>query len=247
VEIIIRLDADSAACEAARLIAEELRANPQLVLGLATGRTMESVYHNLVRMHQEEDLDFSGCRTFNLDEYVGLATDDPSSYHHFMKERLFSKVNIDPCNTHLPDPKASHLKAECKHYERLIVEAGGIDLQLLGIGLNGHLGFNEPFSALQSRTHVQTLDRVTRNQNALLFSDPARMPHQAITMGVGTILEARRCILIATGSNKADIIARSIEGKMTAMITATALQLHPACTVVLDEAAASNLSRMQVK
>ena len=246
-EVIIRLDADSAAREAARLIAEELRANPQLVLGLATGRTMEPVYDNLVRMHREEGLDFSRCRTFNLDEYVGLATDDPSSYHHLMKERLFSKVNIDPRNTHLPDPKASDLKAECEHYEKLIAEAGGIDLQLLGIGLNGHLGFNEPFSALQSRTNVQTLDPVTLDQNAPLFPEPSRMPRQAITVGVGTILVARRCILLATGKSKADIIARSLEGPMTAMITATALQRHPACTVVLDEAAASNLSRLPVK
>jgi glucosamine-6-phosphate deaminase len=158
-----------------------------------------------------------------------------------MRQRFFDRVNIDQRRTHLPDGMAEDLEAECINYEKLIVTSGGIDLQVLGIGLNGHLGFNEPLSAFRSRTRVQTLSRVTRTQNAPLFPSPNDVPRRAITMGVGTILEARRCVLLATGIEKADIVARAFEGPMTAMITATALQLHATCTIVLDEAAASRL------
>jgi glucosamine-6-phosphate deaminase len=240
-EVIIQSNAEMAARMVADLIARALSAKPDLVLGLATGCTMESVYDQLVRKHQEEGLDFSRCRTFNLDEYIGLAADDPCSYHYFMRQRFFDGVNIDRRNTYLPDGMAEDLEAECANYEKLIAANGGIDLQVLGIGLNGHLGFNEPLSAFRSRTRVQTLSRVTRLQNAPLFPKPRLMPRRAITMGVGTILEARNCLLLATGLDKADIVARAIEGPLTAMITATALQLHPACTIVLDEEAAGNL------
>jgi glucosamine-6-phosphate deaminase len=240
-EVIIQANAESAAGCVAAIIAEELRAKPQLVLGLATGSTMEPVYVRLVRMHRESGLDFSRCRTFNLDEYAGLAAKDPSSYHYFMKDRFFAKVNIDLRHTHLPDGAAKDLAAECRHYEKLIAESGGIDLQLLGIGLNGHLGFNEPHSAFRSRTRVQALSRVTRARNAPLFPAPRQVPRRAITMGLGTILEARRCVMLATGKDKADIVARTLEGSLTAMIPATALQSHPACTIVLDKAAASSL------
>ena len=240
-EVIIQSNAEMAACTVADLIARALSAKPDLVLGLATGCTMESVYDQLVRKHQDEGLDFSRCRTFNLDEYVGLAADDPCSYHYFMRQRFFDGVNIDRRNTYLPDGMAEDLEAECANYERLIAANDGIDLQVLGIGLNGHLGFNEPLSAFRSRTRVQTLSRVTRLQNAPLFPKPRLMPRRAITMGVGTILEARYCLLLATGLDKAEIVARAIEGPLTAMITTTALQLHPACTIVLDEEAAGNL------
>jgi glucosamine-6-phosphate deaminase len=240
-EVVIQSNAEMAARTAADLIARALSAKPGLVLGLATGCTMESVYDRLVQQHQEEGLDFSRCRTFNLDEYVGLAAEDPCSYHYFMWQRFFDAVNIDLRNTHLPDGMAEDLEAECANYEKLIAANGGIDLQVLGIGLNGHLGFNEPLSAFQSRTRVQTLSRVTRSQNAPLFPKPRQVPRRAITMGVGTILEAQNCLLLATGVEKADIVARAIEGPLTAMITATALQLHPACTIVLDEAAAGSL------
>jgi glucosamine-6-phosphate deaminase len=240
-DVIIQSNTEMAARAVADLIARALSAKPDLVLGLATGCTMESVYDQLVRKHQEEGLDFSRCRTFNLDEYVGLAADDPCSYHYFMRQRFFDVVNIDRRNTYLPDGMAEDLETECASYERLIAANGGIDLQVLGIGLNGHLGFNEPLSAFRSRTRVQTLSRVTRSQNAPLFPKPRLTPQRAITMGVGTILEARHCLLLATGLDKADIVARAIEGPLTAMITATALQLHPACTIVLDEEAAGNL------
>jgi len=240
-DVIIQPDAEMAARTAADLIAQALSAKPDLVLGLATGCTMESVYDQLVRKHLEAGLDFSRCRTFNLDEYVGLAADDPCSYHHFMRKRFFDLVNLDLPNTNLPDGLAKDLDAECANYENLIASSGGIDLQLLGIGLNGHLGFNEPLSAFRSRTRVVTLSRVTRSQNAPLFPKPRQVPRRAITMGVGTILAARGCILLATGIEKARIVARAIEGPLTAMVTATALQLHPACTIVLDEEAAGSL------
>ena len=240
-EVIIQSNAELAAQAVANIIAQALCAKPDLVLGLATGCTMESVYECLLQRYQKEGLDFSRCRTFNLDEYVGLAVDDPGSYHYFMRRRFFDSVNIDLRNTHLPDGMAANLDAECANYEKLIAAAGGIDLQLLGIGLNGHLGFNEPLSAFRSRTRVQTLSRMTRAQNTPLFPKPGQMPHRAITMGVGTILEARRCLLLATGLDKAGVVARAIEGPLTAMVTATALQLHPACTIILDEAAAGKL------
>ena len=223
------------------MIAKELRANPTLVLGLATGRTMEAVYARLVQLHRERQLDFSLCRTFNLDEYGGLPGSDRHCYRHYMNHHLFLQVNIDLRNTHLPDGLAEDLDAECAQYERRISQCGGIDVQLLGIGRAGHLGFNEPLSALRSRTRVKALAPVTRAQNAPMFLHPDDVPHRAITMGVGTILDARRCILLATGAEKAEIVAKAVEGPITAMISATALQLHSRCTVVVDEAAAAKL------
>jgi glucosamine-6-phosphate deaminase len=241
VEAIIRPDLESAALLVARLISRELRANPSLVLGLATGRTMEAVYRLLVRMHREEGLDFSLCRTFNLDEYVGLAPGDTRSYRHYMHQRLFCQVNLDRRNTHLPNGQAADLDAECRDYEEKIQRCGGIDLQVLGVGQAGHIGFNEPLSALRSRTRVKALTPVTIEQNAAFFGGPENVPRHAITMGVGSILECRRCVLLATGPAKADVIAKAVEGPITAMISATALQLHARCTVVVDEAAASKL------
>jgi glucosamine-6-phosphate deaminase len=202
---------------------------------------MEPVYARLVAMHREENLDFSACRTFNLDEYVGLSPSDPHSYRHYMNRHLFHRVNIEPRNTHLPDGMAEDLDAECTKYEQLIGRAGGIDLQLLGIGQTGHLGFNEPLSAFRSRTMVRALSPVTRTQNGVLFENPDQIPRRAITMGVGTILDCRRCILLASGRSKAAIVAKALEGPITSMISATALQLHPQCLVVVDEAASGKL------
>jgi len=245
VEVIIQPDKESAARLVARLLAGDLRAKPPLVLGLATGGTMESVYQNLIRMHREEGLDFSRCQTFNLDEYVGLTAANPNSYHHYMHHHLFRAVNIVAQNTHLPDGVAADLDAECRRYEALIQQAGGIDLQLLGIGKAGHIGFNEPLSALRSRTRVKALAPATIKQNAPLFGGEDKMPRRAITMGVGTIIEARRCVLLATGNSKADVIAQAVEGPITSMISASALQLHPRCTVVVDEAAAAKLKEQE--
>jgi glucosamine-6-phosphate deaminase len=244
-EAIIRPTADKAALLVKQIIAGELRRNSSLVLGLATGRTMESVYDLLVQKHRHEKLDFSLCRTFNLDEYVGLKPSDPHSYRYYMHEHLFSKVNIDPRNTHLPNGMAKDLEAECHEYETKITKCGGIDLQILGIGRAGHIGFNEPLSALRSRTRVKTLSPVTVEQNAAIFGGAERVPRRAITMGVGTTLDCRRCILLATGESKADVISKAVEGPITSMISATALQLHPHCTVVVDEAAGSFLKEKE--
>lgn len=240
-EVIIRPDKDAAEWLVARMIAKELRVNPHLVLGLATGRTMERVYSHLVQMYREEALDFSLCSTFNLDEYVGLPAADRHSYRHYMNHQLFNQVNIDLRSTHLPDGMAKDLDAECENYEKLIQKFGGIDLQLLGVGKAGHIGFNEPLSALRSRTRVKALTPTTLEQNAALFASGEKVPRRAITMGVGTILDARRCILLATGDSKASIIAQAVEGPITSMISATALQWHCKCLVVVDEEAATQL------
>ena len=240
-EVIIQNDPASAAVLTARVIATQLRANPSLVLGLATGRTMLPVYDELARMHEEEALDFARCVTFNLDEYIGLTPDNPFSYRYYMNRNLFDRVNIAPRNTHVLNGMANDLDAECVEYERTITACGGIGLQLLGIGNDGHIGFNEPLSALRSRTRQKALTPATVAQNAPLFDNPDQMPRRALTMGVGTILESGRCIVLVTGEEKAEILARAVEGPITSMVTASALQLHPRCTYVVDEAAAMAL------
>jgi len=245
VEVIIQKDRAAAAALVAQVVARDLRAKPSLVLGLATGRTMELVYAELVRRHQQEKLDFSLCRSFNLDEYVGLAPEDPHSYRYYMNHHLFSRVNIDRRNTHVPNGVAADLQQECDLYERRIHECGGIDLQILGIGESGHIGFNEPLSALQSRTRMKALTPTTIRQNAPLFPKPEMMPRRGITMGVGTILESHRCILLATGREKAGVVAKAVEGPITSMISASALQFHPRCCFIVDEDAAAELQEKE--
>ena len=241
-EVIIRPDAAVAAQLAAQLIARAVTAKPDLVLGLATGRTMERVYDELAALHERSGLDFSRCTTFNLDEYIGLPAHSPYSYHEYMRRQLFSRANFSPARTHLPDGTAANLDAECRRYEQLMGDVGGIDLQLLGIGSDGHIGFNEPLSALRSRTRQKALTPSTLAANApYCGGDPAQMPRRAITMGVGTILEARHCLMLVTGASKAAILARAVEGPITAMVTASALQLHPHCQVLVDEEAAAHL------
>lgn len=240
-ELVIQSDAERAAWLVASLMAKALRRKPQLVLGLATGRTMEQVYSYLVHMHRKEGLDFSLCRTFNLDEYIGLPPEHPGSYRYYMNRHLFTHINIDRRNTYLPDGLAGDLPAACCRYEETIRETGGIDLQLLGIGADGHIGFNEPLSALRSRTRAVMLDPSTIAVNSTLFNQSSEMPNRALTMGVGTILDARAVLLLVTGKAKADILAKAVEGPVTSMISASALQFHPACQVIADEAAAERL------
>ena len=230
---------------AAHVIARTLNAKPNAVLGLATGSTPLGVYRELVRMHQADGLDFSQVTTFNLDEYVGLNRDDPNSYHYFMHENLFRHINIPRQNIYIPSGTTDNYEAFCQWYEDAIVKAGGIDLQLLGIGSDGHIAFNEPSSSLGSRTRIKTLARQTIEDNARFFPRAEDVPIYAITMGVGTILEARRILLLAAGENKSDAIARAIEGPITSMITASALQLHRDTECILDEAAASRLQMRQ--
>lgn len=241
VEILIQPDAVQAARLAAGLVANRLSRKPGLVLGCATGRTMERIYAELVMLHQCQGLDFSQCRTFNLDEYIGLEPSDPRSYHYYMRQHLFDKVNINLSNTHLPHGYATDLKAEAQRYEQEILNVGGIDLQLLGIGETGHIGFNEPLSALMSRTRDKALAPLTLQQNARFFGGADFVPKRALTMGVGTILEAKEIVMVVTGEAKADILAKATEGPITAMISATALQLHSNCKVIVDEAAARHL------
>ena len=244
-EVIIRPTAEAAARLTARLIADAIRAKPSLVLGLATGRTMESVYDALARMNAEEGLDFSGVTTFNLDEYIGLAPENECSYRYYMDRHLFSRINIRRENTHLPNGAAPDIDAECARYEERILATGGIDFQLLGIGQTGHIGFNEPLSAMRSRTRAKALTPQTIEQNAALFPRPELMPRRAITMGVGTILDSKRCLLLATGTEKAGVIAKAVEGPVTSMISASALQLHPKCNVIVDEDAAGRLENRE--
>ncbi|MBT3294931.1 MAG: glucosamine-6-phosphate deaminase [Verrucomicrobia bacterium] len=244
-EVIIRPDPTAATQLAAALIADQVRTKPSSVLGLATGATMERLYAELVRQHKEEGLDFSLVRTFNLDEYVGLSPEDPHSYRHYMNAQLFNHINIDIRNTHLPHGQAEDLKLECRRYEALMQACGGVDLQLLGIGRSGHIGFNEPLSALQSRTRDKALTPTTIEQNEGYFPTPADMPRCGITMGVGTILEARDIVMLVTGSSKAAVIAKAVEGPITSMISASALQMHPHCRTIVDEAAATDLTQQE--
>jgi glucosamine-6-phosphate deaminase len=240
-EVIIRETSNDASQLTADLIEQALIARPDLVLGLATGRTMEALYAILAQKHADAGLDFSGATTFNLDEYIGLPPEDKNSYRSYMNSHLFDRINIKPANTYLPNGVAPNLDQECRDYEALILDNGNVGLQLLGIGSTGHIGFNEPLSALRSRTRCKALTPGTIDQNSPLFDNPEDMPKRAITMGVGTILDSKRCIMLVTGEAKADIVAKAVEGPITSMISATALQLHPHCTVIVDEAAASKL------
>jgi glucosamine-6-phosphate deaminase len=211
------------------------------VLGLATGSTPLGLYRELARIHHEEGLDFSQNVTFNLDEYIGLPKDHPQSYHHFMSEHFFRHINLDPRNTHLPDGQASDVVEECQRYEALIEAAGGIDLQLLGIGRDGHLGFCEPGSSLSGRTSLVVLARETIDDNARFFRSIEEVPKYALSMGIGTVMEARRCLLLATGIGKAKAVRNAIEGALCSGCPASALQGHPDATVLLDEEAADLL------
>jgi len=242
VNIIILPSQEKVEAVAARFVADRVKAEPQLNLGCATGRTMEGIYDRLVRLAGSESLDFSGVSTFNLDEYVGVEPDSEQSYRHYMEKFLFSRVNIRPENTFIPSGTAADPEAEAAAFEREITGRGGIGLQLLGLGNNGHIGFNEPLSSFASRTRVVPLAPHTREQNAGNFGgNPDNVPTTAITMGVGTILETREALLIVTGAHKAEILARVVEGPIASRVTATALQLHPNCHVLVDEDAAAQL------
>src|SRR5438132_3960495 len=229
------------------LIRQKNSAGQHTVLGLPTGSTPVGVYRELIRMHKESGLDFSRVITFNLDEYFRLTPDDMHSYHRWMQETFFDHVNIKPANIHVPDGMIAEEDAAtyCADYEDRIRRAGGIDLQLLGIGRTGHIGFNEPGSTRHSRTRLATLDPVTRRDAAGDFYGEENVPQQALTMGVGTILEARKIVLMAFGEHKAQIVQRAAEGDMTDAIAASFLQRHPDTTFVLDRAAAGDLTAIR--
>ncbi|MCA9120872.1 MAG: glucosamine-6-phosphate deaminase [Planctomycetaceae bacterium] len=241
--VIIETIAEEVSQRGANFIAALIRRKPDCVLGLATGGTPLGVYAELIRMHRDEGLDFSQVTTFNLDEYVGLAATHPQSYRHFMQSNFFDHVNLLPSNTHVPDGRALDFQTHCRQYEQRIADAGGIDLQLLGIGSDGHIAFNEPGSSLGSRTRLKTLASETIQDNARFFGGADQVPRLAITMGVGTILESRQCLLLAMGKGKAAAIRSTIEGPVTAQVTASALQLHRDVIVVVDQDAGGWLSR----
>jgi len=236
-EIVIQPTAAAATTLAARLFVKAIRQKPACVLGLATGSTPLALYRELIALN----LDWRNVTTFNLDEYVGLSPEHSQSYYRFMQETLFQHVTIDKRNIHIPDGLAEDIPKFCADYETRIVEAGGIDIQLLGIGTDGHIGFNEPTSSLASRTRLKTLTPQTRRDNARFFGSEDEVPHHCITMGIGTILDARQCVLLAFGKNKAHAVADAVEGAVRAMNPASALQMHPNMTVFLDEDAASEL------
>lgn len=243
-EIIVKDTYEEVSQVAARVVAKTLNRKPNAVLGLATGSTPLGLYKELVRMHKDEGLDFSQVTTFNLDEYVGLTREHPQSYHYFMHENLFKHINIPKQNIHIPSGTTDNYEAFCQWYEQRIKECGGIDLQVLGIGSDGHIAFNEPSSSLGSRTRIKTLARQTIEDNARFFESAEEVPVYAITMGVGTILEARDIILLANKQSKAKAVADAIEGPVTSMCTASALQLHPHSMFILDRDAASALKML---
>lgn len=226
----------------ASVIAGLVRNRNRANLGLATGGTPVGTYQELIHIHQTEGLDFSNITTFNLDEYIGLAGDHPQSFRYFMQENLFAHVNIPAKNTHIPDGTSADPEAAADDYEAAIRAAGKIDLQLLGIGHNGHIGFNEPGSDDQSRTRVVDLTPQTIHSNARFFGDSVRdVPKTAITMGIGTIKQAKEIILLATGKDKAETIRKAVQGPYTEDHPASLLQDHKNVTFVLDAPAASKL------
>lgn len=230
-----------------QLVEERNAAGKTTVLGLATGSTPVRLYRELIRRHREEGISFARVQTFNLDEYYGLAGDHPESYRAFMQDQLFDHMDLKPENTHVPDGTAAREEvfASCRAYEKAIEQAGGIDIQILGIGRTGHIGFNEPGSSPDSRTRLVTLDSLTRRDAARDFRGEQNVPRHAITMGVGTILAARQLFLLAWGEAKAEVVHQAVEGSQTEAIPASFLQRHPDCLFCIDEAAASRLTRMR--
>lgn len=241
-EVILQPDYERMSKVAAQIVVEVLNAKPNAVLGMATGSTPLGLYKELVRLHQKEQIDFSRVTTFNLDEYVGLPVSHPQSYHYFMHENFFKHVNIPPQNINIPSGTTSNYPAFCDWYEQRIADCGGIDLQILGIGSDGHIAFNEPTSSLSSRTRLKTLSKQTIDDNARFFDRREDVPVYAITMGVGTILDARKLLLIGSGKAKAKAIAQAVEGPVTSMVTASAIQLHRDAVVIVDREAAADLT-----
>ncbi len=238
-EIIIQPTPEAATKVAARIIARLLREKPDAVVGLATGSTPLLLYRELAAMQ----LDWRRVTTFNLDEYVGLPREHPQSYHSFMWENLFRHLNIAKKNVHIPDGNAKDIPKFCAKYEKQIRAAGGIDLQVLGIGTDGHIGFNEPTSSLASRTRIKTLTQQTVKDNARFFGSEDKVPHHVITMGIGTIMDARQNVMLAFGPKKARAMAEAVEGPITSINPASVLQMHPVTKVCLDDEAAKRLKR----
>jgi glucosamine-6-phosphate deaminase len=240
-EIVVLPSPEAACLRAARIVARLVRAKPDAALGLPTGSTPRAIYAELVRLHRDEHLSFARVSAFNLDEYVGLAPDHPGSFRRALDEALYRQIDLPAAQAHAPAGTAADLAGACRDYEERIAAAGGLDLALLGLGRDGHIAFNEPTSSLASRTRIKTLAEETRAANQAAFGVDA-VPRHALTMGIATILSARRIVLVAFGAPKAEAVARSVEGPLAAMVPGSALQLHPHATVIVDDAAASRLT-----
>ena len=241
-EIIICNSPEEASKMGAQIVATTIKNNSKTVLGLATGKTPTGLYKELIVQHKNGDFSFQDVTTFNLDEYVGLEASNPESYRHTINSIFLDHTDINMDNTYVPDGLAQDIPEQCNQYEILITKKGGIDLQILGLGNNGHIGFNEPSSSLASRTRIKTLTKNTLTVNQNSETPP---PKHCITMGIGTIMEAKHCILLAMGESKANAVAAFVEGPVTASVPASALQWHPHVTVILDKAAASKLERTE--
>jgi glucosamine-6-phosphate deaminase len=241
VEVVILEDSAAIGRVVADAVVALLRRRPGAVLGLATGSSPVPVYEELVGRHERGEVSFASASAFCLDEYVGLSRGHPQSYRCVIERAFTGRVDFGPDAVHAPDGSAAEIPAACAAFERAIAEAGGIDLQLLGIGSDGHIGFNEPGSSLASRTRLKTLTTQTRHDNARFFGHDDDVPRHVLTQGIGTILAARHLVLVAAGEAKAAPVATAVEGPVTAMVPASALQLHPHATAVIDEAAGSQL------
>ncbi len=241
-EVIITSSYDEICEKAARIIQQEWQKKNNLVLGLATGETPLGVYKKIIEMNQRKELDFSSIIAFSLDEYLGLEEDHPQSFAYYMKENLFKHINIKMENIFRLEGKPPDIETHCQEYEEKIKSYGGIDIQILGIGRNGHIGFNEPGSSLSSRTRVKTLAEETIRDNARFFTGEQEVPRFCLTMGIGTVMEAKIIILLASGKGKSDAIKNCVEGAVTASVPASALQLHPRVKILVDEEAGSLLT-----
>ena len=229
--------------KAANILSAQVILKPDSVLGLATGSTPLGMYDQLVEWYKKGDLDFSKVKTVNLDEYKGLTHDNDQSYYYFMHEHLFDRVNIDPANTNVPDGTEEDPEKECARYEKLIESMGGVDIQLLGIGHNGHIGFNEPDSTFAKMTHCVDLAESTIEANKRFFASVDDVPRQAYTMGIGTIMKAKKILLIVNGESKADAVAKAFFGPVTPEVPASILQFHSDVVVIGDSAALSKIPR----
>lgn len=230
--------------KAANLISAQVILKPNCILGLATGSSPIGIYKQLVEWHRQGDLDFKDVTTFNLDEYRGLPRSNDQSYYYFMHDNLFNHVNVPAEHIHLPNGENPDAEAECSCYDKMIAEAGGIDLQLLGMGPNGHIGFNEPTDTFPVGTHCVDLTESTIEANKRFFASANDVPRQAYTMGIGTIMSAKKILIIISGAGKADIVRDAFFGPVTPLVPASILQLHPDVTVVADEAALSKCTNI---